>query len=471
MNRAPTCPEAFFDREKASLPAVLRHRRFGIATGSTAIALSLASPASAQVVPSTFEVVASPWNAQKVFEPAVLPDLTPPDARDEVPPEDMPVKLRQQPGYEPVGIRYGSWMFNPQLMSGTFYDSNVFSSNTDKRADIAAVIAPSLRAHTLWERHGIDIRLDTASTIYRDNSSLDQTDASLKGNAWYDVSHDLAILTNFQIAHLNEGVGTLSSPANAVSPTPYNLFSGDVSVRKEFNRLAASIGISINSYDYGQSRAQDGTIINQDGRDGQIYALHGRIDYAFSPIIGWFAGVEGNQRNLRGTPTQSLDSQGYRALSGVTIDLTHLISGEIGAGYARQEFSDRTIGVIEGPSYRAQLTWRPTRLLDVHFKAEQIVTETSATSSAGVQANAIQAGVDYEFRRNIILSLAGTYENDRFFGQDRKDTVITSDVRVKYLFNRFATMAVYHRYTDRNSDVSAFSYDKHQVGINVTAQF
>lgn len=471
MNRALKCPNAFFAREEATRPAVSRCRGLRLATSSTAIAIGLASPSAAQVIPSTFQVVAAPWNAQKVFEPSVLPDLTPTDTRDEVQPEDMPVKQRQQPGYEPVGIRYGSWMFNPQLMSGTFYDSNVFSSNTDKRADIAAVIAPSLRAHTLWERHGIDIKLDTASTIYRDNSSLDQTDASLKGNAWYDVSHDLAVLTSFQIAHLNEGVGTLSSPTNAVSPTPYNLFSGDVSVRKEWNRLAASAGISVSSYDYGQNRAQDGTIINQDGRDGQIYAVHGRMDYAFSPVLGWFAGIEGNQRSIRGTPERSLDSQGYRALSGITIGLTHLLSGEIGGGYARQEFSDATIGVIEGPSYRAQLTYRPTRLLDLHFKAEQIVTETSATSSAGVQANAIQVGADYEFRRNVILSLAGTYEKDRFFGQDRKDTIITSDARVKYLLNRFVTMSAYHRYTDRSSDVSAFSYDKHQVGINVTAQF
>ncbi|WP_299805329.1 outer membrane beta-barrel protein [Tardiphaga sp.] len=433
--------------------------------------MALASSASAQVIPSTTDIVAAPWNAQKVFEPSGLLDLTPIDSRDEVQPEDVPVKQRQQPGYEPVGIRYGSWMFNPSLISGTLYDSNVFSSNTDKRSDIAAIISPSLRAHTLWERHGIDIKLDAASTIYRDNSSLDQTNASLKGNAWYDISHDLAVLTNFQISHLNEGVGTLSSPTNAISPTPYDLYSGDVSVRKEFNRLAASVGVSVASYDYGSTRAQDGSIINQDGRDGQIYTLHGRLDYAFSPLLGWFAGVEGNQRSIRGTPTQSLDSQGYRALSGVTFGMTNLVTGEVGAGYAQQDFSDPSIGVIEGPAYRARLMWRPTKLLDVHFNAEQIVTETSVTSSSGVQANALQLGADYELRRNVILSVMGTYEVDKFFGQDRRDVVTTTDARVKYLLNRFAAISVYHRYSDRNSDVSTFSYDKHQVGINVTAQF
>lgn len=438
---------------------------------ATALMLGLATPSHAQVIPSTTEQLSAPWNAQRIFEPSSLPDLTDQETRNEIQPEDMPVKKRQQPGYEPAGIRAGSWMFSPKLISGALYDSNVFSSNTTKRADVAAVFEPSLRAHTLWERHGIDLKLDAQSTIYNENSSLNQTNASLKGNGWFDIAHDLAVLANFQIAHLNEGVGTLSSPVNAISPTPYDLFSGDLTVRKEFNRLTTSVGMRVDSYDYGTTRAQDGSIINQDGRDGQIYSLHGRVDYAFSPVLGWFAGVEGNQRNIRGTPAQTLDSQGYRALSGFTVGFSHLLSGEFGAGYVQQRFDASSIGTIEGPSYRAMLTWRPTRLLDVHLKAEQIVTETSDTSSTGVLANAFQLGLDYEFRRNVIISLSGGYENDRFFGQSRKDTVMTSDARIKYLMNRYGSISIFHRYTDRNSDIPAFSFDKHQVGINVTAQF
>src|SRR5580698_6709276 len=124
---------------------------------AAAIVLGLASPANAQVIPSTNEDVAPPWNAQRVFEPSSLPDLTDPDSREAVAPEDTPVKNRQQPGYEPVGIRAGSWMFSPALISGAFYDSNVFSSNVNKRSDIAEVFEPSLRATTLWERNGIDV--------------------------------------------------------------------------------------------------------------------------------------------------------------------------------------------------------------------------------------------------------------------------------------------------------------------------
>ena len=465
--------DASRERRKISRSAAsLRRCGLKIAPApAAAIVLGLVSPANAQVIPSTAEEVAPPWNAQRIFEPSSMPNLTDPDSREEVPPEDTPVKNRQQPGYEPVGIRAGSWMFSPALISGGFYDSNVFSSNTAKRSDVAAVFEPSLRARTLWERHGIDLKLDAQSTLYSQNPGLDQTNASLKGNAWFDIANDLAVLTNFQIAHLNEGVGTLSSPANAVQPTPYNLLSGDVSLRKEFNRLTTSIGLRTDSYEFGTTRAQDGTIINQSSRDGQIYSVHGRVDYALSSMLGWFSAVEGNERNIRGTPGHTLDSQGYRALSGFSFELTKLISAEFGAGYVQQRFVDPTIGTIDGPSYRARLTWRPTRLLDVHFNAEQLVTQTADTSSVGVLANALQLGADYELRRNIILSLAAGYENDRFFGQLRKDDVITSEASIKYLLNRFGAISVFHRYTNRNSDIPAFSYDKHQVGINVTTQF
>ena len=65
---------------------------------AAAIVLGLVSPANAQVITTTIDQVAAPWNAQRIFEPSAMPNLTDPDNREEVPPEDTPVKTRQQPG-------------------------------------------------------------------------------------------------------------------------------------------------------------------------------------------------------------------------------------------------------------------------------------------------------------------------------------------------------------------------------------
>ena len=256
-----------------------------------------------------------------------------------------------------------------------------------------------------------------------------------------------------------------------MQPTPYSLFSGDVTVRRQSGRVTTSAGVRVDSYDFGSTRAQDGTIINQDARDGQVYTAHGRIDYAFSEKTAWFTSIEGNRRDLRGSSGDPLTSSGYRALTGFDIELTHLIKGEIAAGWMAQHFTSSTIGDIDGPAYRVMLTWSPTRRLDIHFNAEQAVTEAADTSSTGIRADALQVGFDYELRPNVILSSAATYEKDHFFGEARTDNVYFVDAELKYLMNQVMSVSLMYRYTMRDSDSPGFSFDKHQVGVNASARF
>jgi hypothetical protein len=429
-----------------------------------------ASGSDAQIIPKQ-EFVMPPWNAQTIFSPTPLPELTDSLTRDDVAPEDTPVKNRRHPEYLARGIRTGDWMFNPSLTAGAIYDSNVFSSSFNPQSDIAAQLGTALRAHSLWDRHGVDLQLSTQSVFYRNHPGLNQTDVTFNGSGRIDIDHSAQILGNLQAAYLHEEVGTLSSPTGAVEPTPFSFFSGDLTLRKEFGRVTTSLGGRISSYDFGSTRAQDGSIINQDARDGQIYSAHGRFDYAFSDKSTFFTLVEGNWRNLRGTLDQSLESNGYRALAGFDLEFTHLIKGEIAAGYMSQHFFASSIGNIEGPAYRAMLTWSPSRQIDVHFNAEQIVTETSDTSATAVLANAVQAGFDYELRPNVILSTAAAYEKDQFKGQPRVDNVYSVDTRVQYFMNNVSSLSLRYRYIRRDSNFPDASFDKHQVGINAAAHF
>jgi hypothetical protein len=448
--------------------------------GTAALLLSIAAciaPAQAQITSTTQLVLPivpptePPWSAFRVFDPLLYPQIWDREVRQALPPEDRPVRTRLHPGYEPVGVRAGSWMFHPSVTAGGLYNSNVFASNTRREGDVVGVVSPAVRGYALWERHALEFDASVRSTHYRNHPGLDQTDASFRGRARIDLTHDSMLLARVQAARLHEGVGSLSSPASAVEPTPYSLLSGDVSYRKEFNRLIVSFGGLVNSYNYGSTRAQNGTPISLDARDGQIYAGHTRVDYAVSPKFGLFGAFEGNRREVRGTPIQSASSSGYRTLGGVTLELSHLVTAEFAGGYASQQFDASTIGTVEGASYRAMLVWSPTRSVDVWFKAEQAVTQVTETNIFGVRANALQLGVDYEIRRNVVLSVAGAYENDKFFGQLRDDDVFTSLSELKYLLNRHLSIGVIHRYFDRNSSVPSSSYNKHEVGLNVTATF
>jgi hypothetical protein len=438
---------------------------------SAAFSISCGVSGSAQVLLPPTVPTAAPWNAFNVFEPTPFAQMWERANGEGLAPEDTPVKTRQHAGYEAVGIRAGSWMFYPAATLATTYHSNVFASNTTRRSDLALTIHPSLRANTLWERHSVALQADARSTYYRSNPGLDRTDFGVRGRAKIDLWHDAAILTSFRAAALNEDVGSLSSPAGAVQPTPYTFLSGNVAYRQQLNRLAATVGIRLDSYDFQTTRTMDGSVIDQSGRDGQIYVAHGRLDYAISPKFGVFAAAEINKRNLRGTPTTTLSSDGYRVLTGVNFALGRLVGGEFGAGYARQRFDSTTIGTVAGPAYRALLTWSPSRLVDLRFGADQIVTQASDTTAAGIRASALHITADYELRRNMVLSVAGSYELDEFFGLPRKDNVYASLFEVKYRPNRHGSIALRHRYISRESNIPSSTYDKHEVGINVAIQY
>jgi hypothetical protein len=429
------------------------------------------SSVHAQAVSLLTPPASPPWNAESVFEPVPYAKSWSRYPRERINLEDTPVVTRRWPGYKERGIRSGSWMFYPSITAGALYDSNVFSTQSDHKSDVAAVENPSLRVTSLSERNPVTFDAYIKSRQYSQYSDLDQTDASVRAKGRVDITHDSGVLYNFQAAYLHEAVGSLSSPLGAAEPTPYAYTHENVTYWKQYQRFTMSLGLRNDNYDFGSTRAQDGTTINQDSRDGSIYAGHARIDYAYGANLGFFTAFEGNLRDLRGTPSGSLSSHGYRSLTGVNFSLTHLIGGEIGAGFTSQRFDDPTIGTVSGPAFRALITWSPRRSVDVKFKAEEISTEAVETVASGVRAQSVMLGVDYEFRRNVVFSTFAGYENDKFFGQDRRDDVYSATAGVKYLFNRYSSVALNYKYVNRNSNVPSAVYDKHEIGIDVTAHF
>jgi len=448
-----------------------RSRRGACCSVLAIVIAGASTPVYAQAISPLTPLASPPWNAETVFESVPYAKWWSRYPGEKIDPEDQPVLTRQWPGYEAHGIRNGAWMYYPSLSAGALFDSNVFATDSDRKSDIAAVLNPSLRVTSLSERNPVTFDAYVKSRQYGHYSSLDQTDASLRAKGRIDIAHDSAILYNFQAAYLHEAIGSLSSPLGAAEPTPYAYTHENVTYWHQFKRLSVSFGIRNDNYDFGSTRAQNGSTINQDSRDGSIYAAHGRVDYAVGANLGLFTAFEGNVRDLKGSPSGSLSSKGYRSLTGINFNLTHLIGGEIGAGYTSQRFDDPAIGTVSGPAFRALLTWSPTRKIDVKLKAEEIATEAVETVASGVRAQSVMLGLDYELRRNVVLSTIAGYENDKFFGQERTDKVYSATASLQYLLNRYSSIALNYKYVNRNSNVPTAVYDKHEIGLDVTAHF
>jgi hypothetical protein len=67
--------------------------------------------------------------------------------------------------------------------------------------------------------------------------------------------------------------------------------------------------------------------------------------------------------------------------------------------------------------------------------------------------------------------VSGNYETDTFLDRNRDDDVYSTSTQLKYLLNRYSTISLQHTYVRRNSSSPTANFDKHQVGLNVTARF
>jgi hypothetical protein len=180
----------------------IERRHIAPLLAGTALVLALAGPAQAQLIVEQPRITDPPWNALTPFEPTPLPLLS--DTRDPVAPEDTPVKNRPWPDYAAVGIRHGPWMYYPTATAGVFYDSNVFSSPTNREDDFATRFAAGLRAHSLWERHALDLSLSTDSKFYREHTSLNETNVDFNTKGRLDIDHSTQLLGKAQAAYLHD---------------------------------------------------------------------------------------------------------------------------------------------------------------------------------------------------------------------------------------------------------------------------
>jgi hypothetical protein len=384
--------------------------------------------------------------------------------------ETLPVRERPRPEYDPLGVLAGPYIFYPSLEVGVEYDSNIFST-PNATDDGAFVVSPTLIAKSQFTRHMLNFEAGLDHRFYFENSSEDRTDAYARLDGRVDVRSDLSIATEAGAAYLHEDRSSSSIPGAAAEPPAYKLYDANAVVTKIFNRLRLASGAAIEYYDYDDVDAIGGGKIDQDFRDGLIYRIISDATYQFSPGYSAFLRSEANWRHFEDTPTTNRDSQGFNILAGLEMDLTRIVRGRVGAGYFWQDYDAANLRTIDGWSYLIGLEWMPTPLFTVNLLGESKVAETTIVGASGRVDRSLALVVDYEFRRNVIISPYAKYTHQSFEGSTREDDLFEVGVDVDYLINRHLSASFEYDYENRSSDVAAVDFDSHRVGVFMKVQY
>jgi hypothetical protein len=308
----------------------------------------------------------------------------------------------------------------------------------------------------------------------------DRTNVRLGATGRLDIQRGFNAGFNVNNAWLEEPRTDASSPVNTLEPISYDQFQLGGDLSKGFNRLRVSGALSRYVLDYDNALAADGvSVILQNDRDHDGTTASGRVDYALTPATAIFASIGASERRYELQPTNtpavlfSRDSDGQTYSLGANFDITNLIRGEIAFGYLTEDFADAAFSDIDGLATSARVEWFPTPLATFEFSAQRSVTETGIVGAAGSLTTTLAARVDYEVRRNVILTGQLSHREDELEGLLRDDTGLAAGVDVLYLINEHLGASVSYQHAQRESGGAqpGLEFDQETLGLNLVVRY
>lgn len=394
-------------------------------------------------------------------------------------PEQQSIFMRTLPNFAPRGQRIGAFVLYPGISVNGAYNSNVYATQSDTKGDFVASLDPTLSLRSNWNQHALNFNVSGDFRRYARQTSNNENNFSADVDGRLDILTDTYMTggIGYRLAH--EPRTSANTVLNQKYPTEYQLTTGKLGFVRERGIFGFELHSEVRYYSYNNNVTGDGTPITETDRNRIEYSVTPRITYQIVKGYRAFVQASGNERSYQSKFDQfgfQRDSHGYQVDIGTAVELTHLITGEIFAGYLEQDYKDSRLPVASGPGFGGNLLWNVTRLTSVRATLSRTVQEWNSFDSnepavSSYIATATDISVEHELHDDLLVSAGVGYENDDFQGISRSDDVYGGSAGLQYLINRHLSAGVNFAYNRRESNVASVGYDQEIVGAFIRLQY
>jgi hypothetical protein len=388
--------------------------------------------------------------------------------------QDLGVLDRARPAYDAKGISLGGFRLFPSLDAITSYDDNVFKL-PDAKSDYFFTIAPTARLKSQWGRHSFEIYSGLNYYAYTKFTDENLTDWNVGADGRLDISRGAVLTANAFFGELHE---LWSAPNNVAgfqkSPNRYYQTHLDMAGAYQPNRLGLGLGGSMDHVSWTDTPKIGGGFLTNNDRNQVEYQAYAKIFYDFSPGYSAFVRATYDARDFaRKLDRGGLDrtSHGYHVNTGLDMQITHLVRGEVFVGYLEQRFTQNAahpLANISGIDFGAQLDWFVSPVVTVHVMGSRQLADVVLAGTSMADNRSVSVSADYEFRPNIILQAHASYTDSRYVGSSRTDTYPGAGVGLKYLLNEYLSANLNYNYSLRSTSIAAAKYTDNTVSIGLT---
>ena len=381
------------------------------------------------------------------------------------------VLQRPHPETDALGVRAGAFLVFPQVEVSANATSNVFGATDDAVADGYAIIAPRIEARSQWSRHELTAHARGNFRRYFDYPIKNEDGYDVGVESRLDIIGDsnLRAAVNADRLYINQFSGDF--PQFSAASVPLDRQVASLRGTWAFNRLQLIGDVNVTRLNYGDTRALDGSLIDQDYLDRTATRLTARAEYSISPVTSLFVQgiyVAHEYRNAGIDFDRSGDE--LRVIGGAAFDLTPLIRTRLGIGYLSRKYDTAGVSDLSGLALDAQVDYLVTQLTTITLAARRDVRDAIIIGSPGYTASRLGLEVDHELLRNLILIARGDVEKDDFARIDREDTLFHAGIGATYTINRSMVVAPSIDYSNRDSSGSRLGqrFNEVRAGISLT---
>lgn len=343
---------------------------------------------------------------------------------------------RMDDSYQPKGIDLGQFLFLPKVDTRETYNSNIFATRHQPKSDLVTTVQPELTFRSRFDRHALNAHFQLENSTYKSFGSENHLDGSgdLDGRLDIGASSELTAFAQLYARHEDR---TSPDDGDGIRPTPTRGFNGKIGGKTEQGHFTFLSDVTSRRMTFEAVPTSFGTIIPNQDRDRWEVEGRFRTSYEIFPGYSAVAQVSLNDRVYDSKLDRNgydRNSMGYRAETGVGVDLSQLLRGDFMVGYLKQKYKDSRFTNPSGLSVRSTFNWTPDKLTLVVPSLERSVSETTTPGASALVATSGSVFVRHELARNIVLfgSASAAYEDAT--GVEQTDWLYEAKASVTYSF-------------------------------------
>lgn len=388
---------------------------------------------------------------------------------------DLSMRTRRQEEYNPAKFREGDFIIAPSLGLGGQYNDNIFATDTSQKSDFIYTAAPKINATSDFQQHQVSAEIFAEQGLYQKQDDENYLDYGTRLGGRYDLPWDFSIPVS--VGYFHDHIRR-SSPEgrSGLEPTEFDLIQARAGINHSGHTLDFSLDGEYNNFDFDDTPATGGIVINNDDRDREELLANLRFGFAPEAIIAPF--VYGEAKDISyddkvddGGFDRSAVNTGYGA--GSVFSISDVFITTVTLGMINRDVNDPRFKDINAPAYSLEFIWDPTALLTIRLGGERILQETSLSGFSASLDNIIELTADYEVLPNLVLSPRLQYQEKEYRGVTRAELErYLGDMRMTYKLSRSIWTSLGYQYTHQDADESPqlTDFERNQVSLTLRLQ-